>query len=222
MLERLADGGVEVVDGASGSGSQPAFQFGEGLLDGIEVRAVGRKVEQPHAGFGQALSDAGDLVSRQVVEDERVARPQLGHEHLLDVSAEALAVHGAVEKPRSDDATRAQTGGDGGRFVMPMRDGNPTALSARCTPVAAGHVGRGGGLVEEDEAVGIEFVLRPEPVFALGLHIRPLLLGGVGCVFLRVMAWRLKKRDRPLWLTVMPRSAKASRSSHRKRVGRSS
>lgn len=112
--------------------------------------------------------------------------------------------------------------GDGGRFVVPMRDGHPTALSARCTPVAASHIGRGGGLVEEDEAVGIEIVLDLEPVFAHGLHVRPLLLGSVGCVFLRVMAWRLKKRDRPLWLTTMPRSARTSRSSNRKRVGRSS
>ena len=43
----------------------------------------------------------------------------------------------------------------------------------------AGHLGRGAGLVDEDQLLGIEVGLGVEPSLAAGDHIRPLLLGGV-------------------------------------------
>ena len=89
---------------------------------------------------------------------------------------------------------------------MPVRHGDPAALAARSTTIAACHLGRSGRLVEEDQAIRIEIGLTLEPVFARGLHIRPLLLGRVDSPFLRVMRCRAKKRDRLLVLARTPRS----------------
>ncbi len=43
----------------------------------------------------------------------------------------------------------------------------------------AGHLGRGAGLVDEDELLGIKLGMGLEPGLAAGDDIRPLLLGGV-------------------------------------------
>lgn len=77
---------------------------------------------------------------------------------------------------------------------MAVRDERPQALSAPAPAMAAGHVGGGPGFVDEDEPVRVEIELRLEPGLALLQDVRPVLLGRVGGLFLRVMAWRAKKR----------------------------
>ena len=62
---------------------------------------------------------------------------------------------------------------------MAVRDGGPAALAAPGAAPPAGHLGRGAGLVDEDELLGIETGLGVEPELAAGNDIRPLLLGGV-------------------------------------------
>ena len=61
------------------------------------------------------------------------------------------------------------------------------APAARGSRMAAHHVGGGGRLVEEDEAVGVEVGLGVEPGEARLLHVRTLLLGRVDRPFLRLM-----------------------------------
>jgi hypothetical protein len=53
--------------------------------------------------------------------------------------------------------------------------------------MAAGHVGRGPGLVDEHEPFGIEIGLGIEPVLAFPQDIRAILLGRMGGIFFRVM-----------------------------------
>ena len=219
----LGEGGsdrrVQIWESAGGGFTQVGLQFGEHLFDRVEVRRVGRKVEHLGAHRLDRLPDAGHLVSAEVVEDHRVASLQHGDQGVGDVGAEALTVGGSVEQGRGGHAARAQGRRDGDRLPVAVRDGDPAALAARRPAVAVDHVGRGRRLVEEDEAVGIEFVLGLEPVLALGSHVRPLLLGGVPRIFLCVMRWRLKKRDKPLSLVAMSRSASRARSSERNSVG---
>ena len=76
-FEDLSDGGPKVWHGARG-GAQQRLELGEGLLDRVEVRAVGRKVEQARARCFDGLAQAGDLVGRQGVEDDRVGLPPFG------------------------------------------------------------------------------------------------------------------------------------------------
>jgi hypothetical protein len=58
-----------------------------------------------------------------------------------------------------------------------MRDGGPQPQTARTSAIAPRHVGGGPGLVDEDQAIGIECRLAAnEHAPGLG-YIRPVLLG---------------------------------------------
>ena len=75
------------------------------FLRGEAAKAVGDGLTEVGDGsrFGGAqrgldrLSDAMDLVPRQIVHDHDVAWPQLGNERLFDIGEKGLAVRGAVE-----------------------------------------------------------------------------------------------------------------------------
>jgi hypothetical protein len=60
--------------------------------------------------------------------------------------------------------------------------GNET-LAARRSPIVPNHLGRDRGLVDEDEARGIELGLLGFQRSALGGNVRPILLGGVQSFF---------------------------------------
>jgi len=62
----------------------------------VQVRAVGRQVEQLRARRLDGLAHALDLVAAEVVHDDHVACAESWREHLLDVGAE-----GAVERQRA-------------------------------------------------------------------------------------------------------------------------
>ena len=79
---------------------------------------------------------------------------------------------------------------------MPVRHAGPQALAAERSSVPPGHVRRGPGLVDEDEARGVEIELIVEPLLTSPQDVRPLLLGRVRGLFLRVIRRRAKKRHR--------------------------
>jgi hypothetical protein len=60
--------------------------------------------------------------------------------------------------------------------------------------MAAGHVGGGPRLIDEDEALRIEVDLAVEPFPALLQDVGAVLLDGMASLFLRVMPRRAKKR----------------------------
>ena len=62
---------------------------------------------------------------------------------------------------------------------MTVGNGGAAALPALGAAPQAGHLGRGAGLVHEDQLLGIEIGLGVGPSLAAGDDIRPLLLGGV-------------------------------------------
>ena len=111
----------EVGDGARSFGAQERLELGEGLLDAIEVGAV----EQPGSGCLDALADAADLVGGQVVEHDRVAGPEIGHEHSRDVGAEGLPVHCPIEQPGRGDAAGAQARRHGGGLPVALGQRSP-------------------------------------------------------------------------------------------------
>ena len=77
---------------------------------------------------------------------------------------------------------------------MPMRHAGPQALAPGRSSVAAGHVGRGPGLIDEHEARRVEIKLIVEPLLPSSQDVRPVLLGRVCGLFLRVIRRRAKKR----------------------------
>ena len=77
---------------------------------------------------------------------------------------------------------------------MAVRDADAQAFAAGGAAVGSSHVGRSPGLVDERQAFGIEIKLAFEPGLAPLQDIGSILLGRVRGLFLRVMAWRAKKR----------------------------
>jgi len=75
-----------------------------------------------------------------------------------------------------------------------VRDADAQSFAAAATTVRSGHAGRGPGLIDEDETLGIKIELLLEPGLAALPDVRPILFAGVRGLFLRVMAWRAKKR----------------------------
>lgn len=70
---------------------------------------------------------------------------------------------------------------------MPVREAHPQPLAPRAAAMAAGHVGGGPGLVDEDEALGFEVDLAVEPVLALPQDVGTVLLDRMPGLFLRVI-----------------------------------
>ena len=68
-----------------------------------------------------------------------------------------------------------------------MREVHPQPLAFPAAPVIAGHVGGGPGLVDEDEAFGIEVDLTVEPMPTLSQDVGTVLVDRVPGLFLRVI-----------------------------------
>ena len=75
-----------------------------------------------------------------------------------------------------------------------MRHAHAQSLAPRAAASATRHVGRGPGLVDEDEAFGVEIELRIEPVLSALQNVWPILLCGVRSLFFHVIACRAKNR----------------------------
>ena len=187
-IDELADGAPEAFDGPLGGLSQKRLEFGEGIFDGIEIGTVGREVEKACAhGFDQ-LTHFRPFVAGQIVHDDDVALAQFRDEDLVDVSLESETVDGSVDDKRRDEAAQRQGSNEGRGFPMSVRNADPQALTARSATVTARHVGGGPGLVDEDQALGVEIELPFEPGLALLRDVGAALLGSVRGLFLRVMA----------------------------------
>lgn len=89
------------------------LQLGEDLLNGIELRTVGWKVEDPRIRRLDRLTHANDLVALQIVEDHGVAGSQHWDEAVGDVTAEAGAVGSAIHEAERTQIGGAQRRGDG-------------------------------------------------------------------------------------------------------------
>lgn len=68
--DESANASPSVLDGAFGSFSKQCFELGEGLLDGIEVRAVRWQKEQLSACCADGLADSPFLMVAEIVDDD--------------------------------------------------------------------------------------------------------------------------------------------------------
>lgn len=68
---------------------------------------------------------------------------------------------------------------------MVTRHTHPKRLAAPAAPMAARHVGRGPGLVDEHQSVGFKVQLILEPSFAQNEDLHAVLFGGVCGLFAR-------------------------------------
>ena len=146
------------------SAALPAgFELGKGVLNRIEVRAIGRKVEKAGARRFDPLVRFLPLVARQIVHDDDIALAQLRREDALDIGLEGESVDRPVQHERRDQAACRQAGDDGRRFPVAVRNADPQALAAAAAAVGSGHVCGCPGLVDEHETVEVEIELAFEP-----------------------------------------------------------
>lgn len=190
----MTDGAPKAVDGSFSGLSEHGFQLREGVLDRIEVRTVGREIEQAGAGRLDGLADLPTLMAGEIVHDDDVTGREFRDEHLIDIGLEGVAVDGAVEDHGRDDAGQPKTGHEGRRLPVAVGDRGAKPLALRCPAALTRHVRRSPGLVDEDEALGIEARLCIAPVLPLLQDVGVVLLGCMRRLFLSVTAWRSKKR----------------------------
>ena len=100
----------------------------------------------------------------------------------------------AVQHHRCDHAGHTQARDQRGRLAVPVREAHPQPLAFRAAAMAAGHVGGGPSLVDEDQAFRLQIDLPVEPAPTLSQDVGTVLLDRVPGLFLRVIPCRAKKR----------------------------
>ncbi len=154
---------ANVVNGALLGGAHPVLDLSEGLLDRIEIGGVWRQVPEPCAGGFDQTAQGSRLVAAEIVHDDDVARLKLRNENLLNIGAEAFAVDGTVEQARRGEAVAAQGAKEGQRPPVAVWREAPHPLAFWPPSAQWSHVGLDPGLVDKDQASGIEFGLPRAP-----------------------------------------------------------
>ena len=123
------------------------------------------------------------LVTAQVVDDDDVAGFEGGDEKLLHIGGEADGVDGAIEDRRGVDPVVSKSGQEGHGFPMTVGRFGIEPLSPSAPSVGPRHVGLGPGLIDKDQAPGIDLALIALPTLAPPRHVRPVLLAGQHAFF---------------------------------------
>lgn len=126
-----------------------------------------------------ALAHGRAFVAGQVVHDDDVAGPQFGHQDLRHIGLEPVAVDRSVEHHRRNHAGHAQPSDQRGRLAVAMRESHPQAFAPGAAAMAAGHVGRGPRLIDEDQAFRLQIELAVEPAPPLAQDVGTVLLDRV-------------------------------------------
>lgn len=163
--------------------AEEVLELSEDLFDGVQVRAVGRQEQQPCTGAADGCAHGGFLVARQVVHDDDVAGRERGHQALLYIIGEALAVDRLIQHAGSVNPVAAKGCEEGHRAPMPIRHFGMEALPAWCPTAQWGHVCLGPSLVDKDETGRIKPPLILFPLRPPSGDPRPELFGGQHAFF---------------------------------------
>ena len=115
-----------------------------------------RQVPEPCAGGPDEGAECSRLVAAEIVHDDDVTRLKLRNENLLNIGAEAFAVDWAVEQAGCSEAVAAQGAKECQRPPMTVWREAPHSLAFWPPSAQWGHVGLNPGLVDKDQASGIE------------------------------------------------------------------
>ena len=126
----------------------------------------GKNRQEEELGSGRADERPNDLatVAADIVQDDDVALPQGRQQNLLDIGGEAFAVDRAFEQPGRGDPVVPQCGQERHGPPAAGRDLADQAAAARRPAAQRRHIGAGPGLVNEDQAAGIDAVLVLDPL----------------------------------------------------------
>jgi len=116
--KRDRDQGTDLIKAPGPRGPEERFQFGKRELDGIEVRAIGRKEAHAPARLRNGRPHPGLLVRREVIEHDDIARPERRHEDLFDIREKRRVIDGPVEDRRRRQAVEPERRDHGVRLPM--------------------------------------------------------------------------------------------------------
>src|SRR5262249_29169226 len=153
------------------------------LLDRIEVWRVLRQEEQLGAGRADELAHGIALVAAEIVHDDDICGPQGRKEDVLDVDSKALSVDWAIDHPWSFNPVVAKSGQERGGPPAAMRDLRVEPHAAVRPAPQRCHVGLGPGLVDEDEARGLNPALIFRPLRPPAGDVRTIALAGGDAFF---------------------------------------
>lgn len=158
-----------------------SFQFCEGHLDRIEVRAVGREEKEPSAPFSEDGAGSFALVAGKIIEDHDIARLECWGELGFNICLEDRAVHGPVDYPWRGQMVVPQASNE--RLCHPVSKGGVglEAMAAARPSAQAGHLGRCSGLVDEDEPVRLTTHARQPMLSPLLTSVANVGAFGLGC-----------------------------------------
>lgn len=165
------------VDGSSRVLSQQGFELGERHLDWVQVRAVGRQVEELGTTGGDGLADTGDAMGRQIVEDHDIAAFEGGGEDVADIDPKGIAIHRTIQYPWRGHAAEPEAGDERHRLPVAKRDGIAATLADRGPAIESRHLGVDASLIEEDEAPRVDEGLGCLPQRPPCGHVGAILLG---------------------------------------------
>ena len=151
--KRRGDQRADLLERARAHATEKGLQFGEGLLDRIEVRAVGRQKPEPRAGLCDGVAHRRLFVHRQVVEHDHIARVQRRHQDLLHVGPEAVVIDGPIEHGGRRHRRGPERRDDRVRLPVPAGRVIADARPAPAARIAANQIGRNARFIHEDVLV---------------------------------------------------------------------
>ena len=186
MIADLSECVPEILDRAGRALSKVGLELGEGHLDGVEVRRIGRKKQHPCASGFDGLFRRRALVGGEIVQDNHVAWLQRGSQLGLDIGIEDSAVHGLADDERRHQLVVPQSGDEGFRLPMAERRRGAQPLTLGRPPPEPRHFGGGAGLIQENQAVSLlahDRLAQGNPRFPVSPDVRSPLLGREQCFF---------------------------------------
>ncbi len=170
--------------GAFGGGSHLMFELCKDLFDRVQVGAVRWQEEQVGTRRTDCLANGYALVAAKVVHHHHVAPAQGGHEDLLDIGPEQIAVDRAVEHAGRVDPVRPECANECHRAPVPMRGPSRQARALQPPAAERGHVRFHPGFINEHKPSRVDPVLMALPAGAAAGNVGPLDLGGEDGLFL--------------------------------------
>lgn len=127
--------------------------------------------------------DPWSLVAGRVVHHHDVVGLKLGQQHLFDIGFKADAVDRPVDNEGRYEALVGERSDEGRGFPVAVRNADAQARASGAPAMAAHHVCRSPGLVNEDEARRIETELAVEPFAAPLQDVGTVLFRGMRALF---------------------------------------
>ena len=158
------DQSVDLIECARPRRPEEGFQFREGLLDRVEVGAVGRK-ESYKGAHGLDRSEHVRLfVHRQIVEHHYVPGSQRRHEDLVDIGEERRGIDRPVEHRGRAEPLKPQRGDHRVRLPMATRGVIMEPDAAGTPAITSQQIGRHAAFVEKHVLTDIAQRLPQAPV----------------------------------------------------------